>query len=232
MEKSRPGACRGGAFYTLDGQGQTRFPAAKSQRWTSSSSSVGASPPSSSSSPTLIFARWKVRRSFSGAEIVSGEADEAGGPSPVNEENEAGRGFRPEKPYLPLSIEGSIFGKQTMRFAMAKPVFSRKSMLPVLFSEQSLANSGQPRRRAQSCPASSSRAPLPGCPAAPLPARPGCVPAAGGEPTPPKRADHPAPPGAASWQVSLIPSRSRGCRPRRSGSGGGGRGTFSHPPGR
>ena len=48
------------------------------------------------------------QRSFSGAEIVSGEADEAGGPSPVNEENEAGRGFRPEKPYLPLFIEGII----------------------------------------------------------------------------------------------------------------------------
>ena len=37
---------------------------------------------------------------------MSGEADEAGVPSPVNEENEAGRGFRPEKPYLPLSIKG------------------------------------------------------------------------------------------------------------------------------
>ena len=37
---------------------------------------------------------------------MSGEADEAGGLTPVNEENEAGRGFRPEKPYLPLSIEG------------------------------------------------------------------------------------------------------------------------------
>ena len=65
-----------------------------------------ATPPSSSSSPAPIFARWKVLRSFSGAEIVSGEADEAGGLAPVNEENEAGRGFRPEKPYLPLSIEG------------------------------------------------------------------------------------------------------------------------------
>ena len=32
-----------GGIPTLDGQGQTRFPAAKSQRWTSSSSSVGAS---------------------------------------------------------------------------------------------------------------------------------------------------------------------------------------------
>ena len=67
-----------------------------------------ATPPSSSSSPAPIFARWKVLRSFSGAEIVSGEADEAGGLSPGNEENEAGRGFRPEKPYLPLSIEGTL----------------------------------------------------------------------------------------------------------------------------
>ena len=48
------------------------------------------------------------QRSFSGAEIVSGEADEAGGLSPGHEENEAGRGFRPEKPYLPLFIEGII----------------------------------------------------------------------------------------------------------------------------
>ena len=38
-----------------------------------------ATPPSSSSSPVPIFPRWKVLRSFSGAEIVSGEADEAGG---------------------------------------------------------------------------------------------------------------------------------------------------------
>ena len=35
-----------------------------------------------------------------------GEADEAGGLSPGHEENEAGRGFRPEKPCLPLSIKG------------------------------------------------------------------------------------------------------------------------------
>ena len=94
------------ALLTLDGQGRTRFPAAKSKRWTSSSSSVGDGPPSSSSSPALIFPRWKVLRSFSGTEIVSREAEEAGGLSPGNEENEAGRVFRPEKPYLPLSIEG------------------------------------------------------------------------------------------------------------------------------
>ena len=67
-----------------------------------------AAPPSSSSSPAPIFARRKVLRSFSGAEIVTGEADEAGGLTPGNEENEAGRGFRPEKPYLPLSIEGTL----------------------------------------------------------------------------------------------------------------------------
>ena len=38
-----------------------------------------ATPPLSSSSPVPIFPRWKVLRSFSGAEIVSGETDEAGG---------------------------------------------------------------------------------------------------------------------------------------------------------
>lgn len=91
---------------TLDRQGQTRFPAAKSQRWTSSLTWTGASPPPSFSLPAPIFARRKVLRGFSGAEIVSGEAGEAGRPSPGNEENEAGRGFRPEKPCLPLPIEG------------------------------------------------------------------------------------------------------------------------------
>ena len=34
------------------------------------------------------------------------EADEAGGLMPANEENEARYGFSPEKPCLPLSIEG------------------------------------------------------------------------------------------------------------------------------
>ena len=34
------------------------------------------------------------------------EADEAAGLSPGNEENEADRCFSPEKPRLPLSIEG------------------------------------------------------------------------------------------------------------------------------
>ena len=114
-------------FFTLDGQGRTRFPAAKSQRWASSSSSVGDGPPSSSSSPAPIFARWKVLRSFSGAEIVSGEADEAGGLSPVNEENEAGCGFRPEKPYLPLSIEG-IISRRAAGFNLISP--TRPFQLP------------------------------------------------------------------------------------------------------
>ena len=36
------------------------------------------------------------------------EADEAAGLSPGNEENEAERCFSPEKPCLPLSIEGSL----------------------------------------------------------------------------------------------------------------------------
>ena len=76
-------------------------------RWTSSSSSVGVSPPSSSSSPEPIIARRKVLRSFSGAETMVSEADEAAGLSPGNEENEADRCFSPEKPCLPLSIEGT-----------------------------------------------------------------------------------------------------------------------------
>ena len=46
---------------------------------------------------------------------MSGEADEAGGLTPGHEENEVGRGFRPEKPYLPLSIE------VTVRFADFRP---------------------------------------------------------------------------------------------------------------
>ena len=37
---------------------------------------------------------------------MTGEADEAGGLTPGHGENEVGRGFRPGKPYLPLSIEG------------------------------------------------------------------------------------------------------------------------------
>ena len=36
------------------------------------------------------------------------EADEAAGLSPGNEENEAERCFSPEKPCLPLSIEGRV----------------------------------------------------------------------------------------------------------------------------
>ena len=36
------------------------------------------------------------------------EADEAAGLSPGNEENEAERCFSPEKPCLPLSIEGTV----------------------------------------------------------------------------------------------------------------------------
>ena len=36
------------------------------------------------------------------------EADEAAGLSPGNEENEAERCFSPEKPCLPLSIEGIV----------------------------------------------------------------------------------------------------------------------------
>ena len=38
------------------------------------------------------------------------EADEAGGHQPANEETEVRCGFSPEKPCLPLSIEGKIAG--------------------------------------------------------------------------------------------------------------------------
>ena len=78
------------------------------RHWTSSSSSVGGSPPLSSSSPEPIIVRRKVLRSFSGAEAMVSEADEAAGLTPGNEENEADRCFSPEKPCLPLSIEGTI----------------------------------------------------------------------------------------------------------------------------
>ena len=40
------------------------------------------------------------------------EADEAAGLTPGNEENEADRCFSPEKPRLPLSIEGINFNKK------------------------------------------------------------------------------------------------------------------------
>ena len=55
------------------------------------------------------------------------EADEAAGLSPGNEENEADRCFSPEKPCLPLSIEGNFLyysgmrssGHATMKFMSA-----------------------------------------------------------------------------------------------------------------
>ena len=40
------------------------------------------------------------------------EADEAAGLSPGHEENEADRCFSPEKPCLPLSIEGNETGNE------------------------------------------------------------------------------------------------------------------------
>ena len=40
------------------------------------------------------------------------EADEAAGLTPDNEENEADRCFSPEKPCLPLSIEGNETGNK------------------------------------------------------------------------------------------------------------------------
>ena len=70
--------------------------------------------PSSSSSPAKVFTRRKVLGSFSGAEIVPDEADEAGGHQPANEENEVRRGFSPPKPCLPLSIEGTKTANTTI----------------------------------------------------------------------------------------------------------------------
>ena len=64
--------------------------------------------------------RRKVLGSFSGAENVPDEADEAGGHQPANEENEVRCGFSPEKPCLPLSIEGKnafLFYKSVLQQA-------------------------------------------------------------------------------------------------------------------
>ena len=71
-----------------------------------SSSSVGASPPSSSSLPAPVLSCWQVRRSFSGADLVAGKADEAVGLSPGNEDNAASCPRCPEKPCCLLYTEG------------------------------------------------------------------------------------------------------------------------------
>ena len=71
-----------------------------------SSSSVGASPPSSSSLPAPVLSCRQVRRSFSGADLVAGKADEAVGLSPGNEDNAASCPRCPEKPCCLLYTEG------------------------------------------------------------------------------------------------------------------------------
>ena len=71
-----------------------------------SSSSVGASPPSSSSLPAPVLSCRQVRRSFSGADLVAGKADEAAGLSPGNEDNAASCPRCPEKPCCLLYTEG------------------------------------------------------------------------------------------------------------------------------
>ena len=58
--------------------------------------------------PAPILARWQVLWSFSGAKTDAGKADEAAGLSPGNEDNAADVCFSPEKPYFPLSIDGTI----------------------------------------------------------------------------------------------------------------------------
>ena len=76
-----------------------------------SSSSVGASPPSSSSLPAPVLSCRQVRRSFSGADLVAGKADEAAGLPPGNEDNAASCLRCPEKPYCPLSTEGMFWSR-------------------------------------------------------------------------------------------------------------------------
>ena len=72
-----------------------------------SSPSVGASPPSSSSLPAPVLSCRQVRRSFSGADLVAGKADEAAGLSPGNEDNAASCPRCPEKPCCLLYTEGT-----------------------------------------------------------------------------------------------------------------------------
>ena len=73
-----------------------------------SSPSVGASPPSSSSLPAPVLSCRQVRRSFSGADLVAGKADEAVGLSPGNEDNAASCPRCPEKPCCLLYTEGTV----------------------------------------------------------------------------------------------------------------------------
>ena len=74
----------------------------------SSSSLAGVSPPASSSSPAPIFSRWRVLRSFLGADLVAGKADEAAGLAPGNEDNAVSCQRCPKKPCCLLSAEGKI----------------------------------------------------------------------------------------------------------------------------
>ena len=73
-----------------------------------SSSSVGASPPSSSSLPAPVLSCRQVRRSFSGADLVAGKADEAVGLSPGREDKAASCPRCPEKPGCLLYTEGAV----------------------------------------------------------------------------------------------------------------------------
>ena len=87
------------------GKGQHACQQLKSTLATSSSS-VGVSPPSSSFLPAPVLSRWQVLRSFSGADLVAGKADEAAGLPPGNEDNAACCRRCPEKPCCLLRAEG------------------------------------------------------------------------------------------------------------------------------
>ena len=73
-----------------------------------SSSLVGVSPPVSSSLPAPVLSHWQVQGSFSGADLVAGQAFEAAGLSPGNENNAGSRRRCPEKPCCLLYTEGTV----------------------------------------------------------------------------------------------------------------------------
>lgn len=57
---------------------------------------------------TLLLLRRQVLRSFSGGKIGAGQADEAAGLAPGNEDNAASAYFYPEKPCFPLLTDGTL----------------------------------------------------------------------------------------------------------------------------
>ena len=55
------------------------------------SSLTGVSPPASSASPDTISAPEKLRRTFQRAKIGAGEEEDDGGPSPIEDDDDAQR---------------------------------------------------------------------------------------------------------------------------------------------